>query len=51
LKEQICKSTSITDNDEELNLFLDLLTKMLTYDATIRINSDEALNHPFFLTE
>ena len=30
------------------NNFIDLLSKMLCFDYTKRINTDEALNHPFF---
>jgi serine/threonine protein kinase len=33
--------------EEDYNLFLDLVSKMLTYEPTERITPEDALRHPF----
>ncbi len=36
------------EEGNELDNFIDLLEKMLIYDADKRITANDALNHPFF---
>ena len=46
---KILKNSLIYMMDEiDKNNFIDLLGKMLSFDYTKRITTDEALNHPFF---